>query len=315
MNREPETPTFDPASDGTRRPRRRRGRRPRRAMVIAGTAGLIAVVGGGYGVAQSLSGGGGDSRTAAAAASEPAWDQPSGKSAEKSAGKSGEQPPAAVTAPSEKAHSASPSASASEAAAKEKAGDSKAGDDKKNQQEVRAEGGAGGGGEKSAARTPAQAKEAPSAENGNGSGSVRKPPARGGGAQAGGANGKHVQQVVDMVNAERAKAGCSPVTVNAKLQAAAQGHSDDMAARDYYAHTSPEGKSPGDRITAAGYRWSTYGENIFKSPKDARTAMDGWMKSEGHRANILNCSFKEIGVGINFKANGPWWTQNFGASS
>ncbi|MBO0651312.1 CAP domain-containing protein [Streptomyces triculaminicus] len=128
-------------------------------------------------------------------------------------------------------------------------------------------------------------------------------------------NGSHVQQVVDMVNAERARHGCSPVTVNAKLQAAAQGHSDDMAARDYYAHTSPDGRGPGDRISAAGYRWSTYGENIFKSPKDARTAMDGWMKSPGHRANILNCAFKEMGVGVNFSSNGPWWTQNFAASS
>ncbi|GGY01273.1 hypothetical protein GCM10010324_55130 [Streptomyces hiroshimensis] len=269
--------------------------------------GLIAVVGGGYGVAQSLSGGG-ETRSGAAAASEPTADRTTEPSKDHLTAAA-----AASSAPT--AHSASPSASASKAAGKDRDQEKK-----KDQTGTEAKTEAGAGDEPDA-RTPAKAKETSStgSASGNGSGgSARKPAAGGGGgggAQAGGANGKHVQQVVDMVNAERAKAGCSPLTINAKLQAAAQGHSDDMAARDYYAHTSPEGKSPGDRMTAAGYRWSTYGENIFKSPKDARTAMDGWMKSSGHRANILNCSFKEIGVGINFASNGPWWTQNFGASS
>ncbi|MEV4921404.1 CAP domain-containing protein [Streptomyces roseoverticillatus] len=268
--------------------------------------GLIAVVGGGYGVAQSLSGGGGETRAAAPTASEPAPDQ----SAEPLKDRStvGEAAPSASGT-----QSASPSASASKAPEKDR--DQK----EKDRAEARTE-----AGDKPGDQAPAKGEEQPSTSRGNGGGngtsnnssSLRKPPAGGGGSsRAGGANSQYVQQVVDMVNAERAKAGCSPLTINAKLQAAAQGHSDDMAARDYYDHTSPEGKSPGDRITAAGYHWSTYGENIFKSPKDARTAMDGWMKSSGHRANILNCSFKEIGVGINFKSNGPWWTQNFGASS
>ncbi|WP_235483269.1 CAP domain-containing protein [Streptomyces roseoverticillatus] len=306
MNREPQTPSFDPASDGDRRPRRHRGRRPRRAMVIGGTVGLIAVVGGGYGVAQSLSGGGGETRAGAPAASEPTPDHSTEPLKDRSS--VGEAAPSAPGT-----HSASPSASASKAPEKDRD------QEKKDRAEARTE-----AGDKPDDQAPAKAGETTSTNRGNGSGngnsnsnssgSNRKPSA-GGGAQAGGANGKYVQQVVDMVNAERAKAGCSPLTINAKLQAAAQGHSDDMAARDYYDHTSPEGKSPGDRMTAAGYHWSTYGENIFKSPKDARTAMDGWMKSSGHRANILNCSFKEIGVGINFKSNGPWWTQNFGASS
>ncbi|QLE70369.1 CAP domain-containing protein [Streptomyces rectiverticillatus] len=309
MNRELETPMSDPASDGTPGPRRRRarGKRPRRALVIGGTVGLIAVVGGGYGVAQSLSGGG-ETRTGAAAPSAPATDRSTEPLKEHPSVAA-----AASSAPS--ASSASPSAGASASAAAGKDRDQ----EKKDRAGVRTEAGTEAG-DKPGTRSPAKAEEAPSTGHGsgNGSSSARKPPAGGGGgggAQAGGANAKHVQQVVSMVNAERAKAGCSPLTINAKLQAAAQGHSDDMAARDYYDHTSPEGKSPGDRMTAAGYRWSTYGENIFKSPKDARTAMDGWMKSPGHRANILNCSFKEIGVGINFKSNGPWWTQNFGASS
>ncbi|MFI1968259.1 RNA polymerase [Streptomyces cinnamoneus] len=128
-----------------------------------------------------------------------------------------------------------------------------------------------------------------------------------------GGGGSMGQQVVSLVNAERAKVGCSPVTSNSLLDAAAQGHSDDMAARGFFDHTNPDGKGPGDRITAAGYQWSTYGENIAYGQQDAAAVMDSWMHSDGHRKNILNCSFKEIGIGINKAPGGPRWTQVFGA--
>lgn len=120
-------------------------------------------------------------------------------------------------------------------------------------------------------------------------------------------------QVIALVNEERAKAGCGPLTEDPQLRASAQGHSDDMAARDFFDHTNPDGADPGRRITAAGYRWSTYGENIAKGQQTASSVMTSWMNSEGHRANILNCSFKNIGVGIHDGTGGPWWTQNFGA--
>ncbi|MFF0431147.1 sigma-70 family RNA polymerase sigma factor [Streptomyces sp. NPDC004327] len=119
-------------------------------------------------------------------------------------------------------------------------------------------------------------------------------------------------QVIELVNAERAKAGCGPLTENALLTRAAQGHSDDMAARDFFDHTNPDGDGPGERVTAAGYRWSTYGENIAKGQRTPAEVMDAWMNSPGHRANILNCSFKEIGIGLH-PAGGPYWTQVFGA--
>ncbi|MBB4884241.1 CAP domain-containing protein [Streptomyces netropsis] len=242
--------------------------------MLTGAVALIAVAGGGYGVAQAVGGHGGDSRPAAGAASVRAERQvtePAAVAAGKNAGKD-KAAPAATASPKPKKKPKETGKDAAKA------------------------------GKKSG--SPASAKPKP----------TKKPKPKPKGTPAGGRNATLVQQVVAMVNAERARSGCSPVTVNAKLQAAAQGHSDDMAARDYYAHSTPEGKGPGDRVTAAGYHWRTYGENIFKSPKDARTAMDGWMKSKGHRDNILNCSFKEIGVGINLSANGPWWTQNFGAS-
>ncbi|MEU3223002.1 sigma-70 family RNA polymerase sigma factor [Streptomyces sp. NPDC006976] len=120
------------------------------------------------------------------------------------------------------------------------------------------------------------------------------------------------QQVVALVNTERAKEGCGPVSGNAQLTTAAQRHSEDMAAHDYFSHTSQDGSGPGDRITAAGYRWSTYGENIAKGQRTPADVMNSWMNSPGHRANILNCAFKELGVGIQNSSGGIVWTQDFG---
>ncbi|MFD8734238.1 sigma-70 family RNA polymerase sigma factor [Streptomyces sp. NPDC059618] len=122
-----------------------------------------------------------------------------------------------------------------------------------------------------------------------------------------------VGQVVALVNKERAAAGCGPVTEDPQLENAAQAHSDDMAALNFFEHTNPDGADPGQRITAAGYHWSTYGENIAMGQQTPQAVMDSWMNSPGHRANILNCSFKNIGVGVHRGTGGPWWTQDFGA--
>ncbi|WP_225961714.1 CAP domain-containing protein [Actinomadura algeriensis] len=126
------------------------------------------------------------------------------------------------------------------------------------------------------------------------------------------AGGTTAARVVALVNAERAEKGCGPVRSNAQLTRAAQGHSADMAARGYFAHTSPDGDDPGDRITAAGYRWRSYGENIAKGQSSPESVMRSWMNSPGHRANILNCGFDEIGVGV-VTSGGPYWTQAFGS--
>ncbi|MDH6118337.1 RNA polymerase sigma factor (sigma-70 family) [Kitasatospora sp. GAS204A] len=123
----------------------------------------------------------------------------------------------------------------------------------------------------------------------------------------------YAQQVLDLVNAQRAQHGCGPLTANSKLQAAAQGQSDDMAARQFFDHTNPDGAGPQQRIDAAGYQWSSWGENIAQGQADPASVMDSWMNSPGHRANILNCGFKEMGVGIHLGTGGPWWTQDFGA--
>ncbi|MFE4517728.1 CAP domain-containing protein [Kitasatospora sp. NPDC056783] len=136
----------------------------------------------------------------------------------------------------------------------------------------------------------------------------------GGGPPAGGgAAPGYAQQVVDLVNVQRAKAGCGPVGAEPRLASAAQSHSDDMANRNYFDHASPEGEHADHRIEAAGYSWSTWGENIARGQKDPAAVMDAWMNSPGHRANILNCSFNQLGVGVRTGANGPWWTQVFAA--
>ncbi|MEV0779322.1 CAP domain-containing protein [Streptomyces sp. NPDC050428] len=129
----------------------------------------------------------------------------------------------------------------------------------------------------------------------------------------GGGGGDFAAQVTTLVNSERSKAGCNPVSANAQLRTAALRHSRDMAAKGYFDHKSPDGRDPGDRITAAGYRWTTYGENIARGQRTPAEVMKGWMNSPGHRANILNCAFKEIGVGVHDASGGPWWTQAFGA--
>ena len=126
-------------------------------------------------------------------------------------------------------------------------------------------------------------------------------------------SGGAAAQVIALVNKERAKQGCRALTADSRLTKAAQGHSADMARRGFFDHTNPDGKDPGDRITAAGYRWSTYGENIAKGQPTPASVMKSWMNSPGHRANILNCKFAEIGVGV-VKSGGPYWTQVFGTA-
>ncbi|MCM3804738.1 CAP domain-containing protein [Streptomyces sp. DR7-3] len=120
------------------------------------------------------------------------------------------------------------------------------------------------------------------------------------------------QEVVDLVNSERGKAGCEPLTVNEKLTKAAQDHSEDMAAHGDMSHTGSDGSSPGDRIERAGYSWRAYGENVAYGYDSPKSVMAGWMNSSGHKANILNCDFKEIGVGL--AQPGNYWTQDFGTA-
>ncbi|MFG3247353.1 CAP domain-containing protein [Streptomyces sp. NPDC048187] len=118
-------------------------------------------------------------------------------------------------------------------------------------------------------------------------------------------------QVLKLVNDERAKVGCSPVAANSALRELAEDFSQDMATQGFFDHTDPSGATPWDRAAAAGIT-GLGGENIARGQADAQAVMDAWMASPGHRANILNCDFKTLGVGVHFGSGGPWWTQDFG---
>ncbi|MFI0714123.1 CAP domain-containing protein [Streptomyces inhibens] len=118
-------------------------------------------------------------------------------------------------------------------------------------------------------------------------------------------------QVLSLVNQERAQAGCSPVTADKELAGLAQQFSDDMARRGFFDHTDPDGNTPWDRARAQGIT-DLGGENIARGQANAQSVMDSWMNSPGHRANILNCEYKTLGVGAHFGPGGPWWTQDFG---
>ncbi|WP_435738241.1 CAP domain-containing protein [Cellulosimicrobium sp. PMB13] len=113
--------------------------------------------------------------------------------------------------------------------------------------------------------------------------------------------------VVELTNAERAAAGCGPLAVDDRLTAAAQLHSEDMLAQDYFDHTSLDGRSPWDRAEAQGYE-NPGAENIAKGQATAEEVVRAWMDSPGHRANILDCDLREIGVGHAERV----WTQLFG---
>ncbi|MFF9482284.1 CAP domain-containing protein [Streptomyces sp. NPDC014733] len=118
-------------------------------------------------------------------------------------------------------------------------------------------------------------------------------------------------QVLSLVNDERAKAGCAPVKADTQLASLARAFSGDMAARGFFDHTDPDGKGPWDRARAAGIS-DLGGENIARGQADAAAVMESWMNSPGHRANILNCEYRTLGVGVHRGPGGPWWTQDFG---
>ncbi|MEU9165526.1 CAP domain-containing protein [Streptomyces sp. NPDC048424] len=117
--------------------------------------------------------------------------------------------------------------------------------------------------------------------------------------------------VVALVNQERAMAGCGPVRANPPLAALAGAFSKDMATRGFFSHDDPDGNTPWDRAAKAGLS-GLGGENIARGQGDAQAVMNAWMNSPGHKANILNCEFRTLGVGVHVADGGPWWTQDFG---
>ena len=120
------------------------------------------------------------------------------------------------------------------------------------------------------------------------------------------------ETVINLANAERVKAGCQPLLISSQLTAAAQGHTADMANTNVMTHTGSNGSSPWDRINATGYQFRAAAENVAMGYGTPEEVMNGWMGSAGHRANILNCDLREIGVGYATSSDGTaYWTQDF----
>lgn len=128
--------------------------------------------------------------------------------------------------------------------------------------------------------------------------------------QAGDRNvGAFEERVAELVNAERAKRGLKPLKLSLKLSDGAREKSADMQKNRYFSHTSPTYGSPFDHMKRLGISYRTAGENIAMGYRTPEDVMNGWMNSPGHRANILNANFTEIGVG--YVENGNYWTQWF----
>lgn len=121
------------------------------------------------------------------------------------------------------------------------------------------------------------------------------------------------QEVVAATNAERARHRLAPLTVDARLTAAAQAHTADMLRRGFFAHQNPDGAQVWDRALAAGYAYRKVAENIAAGQRTAAEVVDGWMHSPGHRRNILDPELTQIGVGhVLGGSYGVLWTQVFG---
>lgn len=132
------------------------------------------------------------------------------------------------------------------------------------------------------------------------------------------------QRVLDLTNAARAQgrncgaqfyAAAPALVYHSLLERSAQAHAADMATRNYFSHTSQDGRSFSQRISATGYNWRTVGENIAAGYPTPESVVDGWLKSPGHCANIMNPAFREIGIGYSYSASSAYkyyWVQDFG---
>ena len=116
-------------------------------------------------------------------------------------------------------------------------------------------------------------------------------------------------EVIRLVNEIRVQNGLKPLTANWELSRVARYKSQDMRDQGYFSHTSPTYGAPFQMIKSFGLSFRTVGENIAKGYATPQAVVNGWMNSSGHRANILNASYTQIGVG--YVGQGHYWTQMF----
>lgn len=137
------------------------------------------------------------------------------------------------------------------------------------------------------------------------------------------ANSEAEAQVLALVNAERAAAGCLPLALNSQLQAAAEGHSRAMAEQNFFSHTSKNGSKLKNRVRAAGYKGGRLAENIANGQNSASAVVAAWLGSAGHVKNIRNCAYRDTGISLTYQADDEplpgasytpryYWVQTFG---
>ena len=190
------------------------------------------------------------------------------------------------------------------------------------------EGTAGGAGD----TTPAEEPETPAEDAGTGTETPEKPetpdegtaggtagttpveeetPAEDAGSEPADTVAAYEQEVFDLVNQIREENGLEPFVYNETLAETARAHSQDMIDRNFFDHTNPDGKSPFDRMRENGLSYSMAAENIAVGYPSPEAVVEGWMNSEGHRANILG-GCEELGVGLALGGSyGYYWTQCF----
>lgn len=117
------------------------------------------------------------------------------------------------------------------------------------------------------------------------------------------------EEVLRLVNVERAAEGLAPLTMDWQLARVAKAKSQDMYDKKYFSHTSPTYGSPFDMMKQFGISYKAAGENIAKGQTSAKQVVDAWMNSAGHRANIMSKDYTHIGIG--YVKNGHHWTQMF----
>lgn len=119
-------------------------------------------------------------------------------------------------------------------------------------------------------------------------------------------NGGFESTLIGLINQERQSRGMGMLSPQSQLTTAARNHSADMACNDFFSHTGSDGSLPWDRISAQGYSYSAVAENIFAGSSSAQAAFDAWMNSPGHRDNMLNASYTEIGIGYRYWADSSY---------
>jgi len=120
-------------------------------------------------------------------------------------------------------------------------------------------------------------------------------------------------ELLQLTNQQRSSNGVPALRLSAQLGRAAQNHAEDMANQNFFSHTGSNGSRMSDRVNQVGYSWQAVAENIYMGTNASPNgAINGWMNSTGHRRNMLNSNYIEIGFGVATRGRNVYYVQVFG---